>query len=172
MFSGLRQGALFYVLEKNIEKPILKIGQVVNVSNPTPKFGAAMSPAFAQGIDTTVDISVKFGDDTAEYKQLPSSLSIANFGNNGIVVSESREAMLTEVEAMQRTSKQILESMDYHTAVMSACDDMLKELNPQFAKEKEQEEKIGALESQMSRVENSLSAITDMLSKALKTSNK
>ena len=37
MFSGLRTNSIFYVLEKG-EEPTLKIGQVVSVSNPQPKF--------------------------------------------------------------------------------------------------------------------------------------
>lgn len=37
MFQGLRPNSIFYVLDKSGE-PTLKIGQVVNVSNPQPKF--------------------------------------------------------------------------------------------------------------------------------------
>lgn len=37
MFQGLRQNSIFYVLDKSGE-PTLKIGQVINVSNPQPKF--------------------------------------------------------------------------------------------------------------------------------------
>ena len=44
---------------------------------------------------------------------------------------------------------------------------MLRELNPQLAKEKEQEEKIGVLEQKVSGVENTLTDIKDMLAKAL-----
>ena len=37
MFQGLRPNSIFYVLDKG-ENPSLKIGQVVSVSNPQPKF--------------------------------------------------------------------------------------------------------------------------------------
>ena len=37
MFQGLRTGGLFYVLEKGDELK-LKIGHVVSVSNPQPKY--------------------------------------------------------------------------------------------------------------------------------------
>ncbi len=102
-----------------------------------------------------------------EFKQLPANLSIANFGSSGVVVSESREAMNAEVEAMLRTSEQVLESIPYHESVIASCDDMLKVLNPQLAKEKAQEEKIGALEQKVSGIEGTLTDIREMLSKAL-----
>ena len=57
-----------------------------------------------------------------DFKQLPSGLSIANFGN-GVVVSESREAMNAEVESMCMTSKKVLDSAASHGAeiIVTAC---------------------------------------------------
>ena len=166
MFSGLRASSLFYILEKG-ESPILKVGQVSSVSNPTPKYGQyPTTPMFGQQMETVVDISVKVGDETVDFKQLPSNLSIANLGQN-VVVSESKEAMNAEVEAMLRNSRSILESVPFHESVIASCDGILRELNPQFAKEKIQEEKIGALEERMGGIEGTLGTIQEMLSKAL-----
>lgn len=114
-----------------------------------------------------MDVLVKVGDEELKFEKLPSNLSIANFGQNGVVVAESKEAMNAEVEAMLRSSRQIIESVPYHQNVVSACDGMLRELNPQFAKEKEQEEKIGALELKMNGMEDTLSDIRNMLASAL-----
>lgn len=166
MFQGLRQNSLFYILEKG-EKLNLKIGNVVSVSNPQPKYNQYNpSQAFTQP-ETTVDVKVKVGEETMDFKQLPSNMSIANFGQNGVVVSESKEAMSAEVESMVRTSRGILDSVPYHEKVLKNCDVMLRELNPQFAKEKEQEEKIGALEEKMGSIEGTLNDMMGMLSKAL-----
>ena len=160
MFQSLRQQNIFYILQKG-DNPGLKVGQVVSVSNPQPKYGQLVpGQAFGQNVETVVDVSVKVGEETMEFKQLPANLSIANFGSSGVVVSESREAML-------RTSEQVLESIPYHENVIASCDDMLKVLNPQLAKEKAQEEKIGALEQKVSGMEGTLTDIREMLSKAL-----
>lgn len=166
MFSGLRQNSLFYILEKG-NTVSLKIGQVVSVSNPQPKYNQyqPLQP-YAQP-ETTVDIKVKIGDETLDFKQLPSNLSIVNFGQNGMVVSESKEAMCAEVEAMLRNSNSILDSIPYHKKVITSCDEMLRQLNPQFAKEKEQEEKIGVLEQKMGGIESTLSQMMGMLSEAV-----
>ena len=44
---------------------------------------------------------------------------------------------------------------------------MLRELNPQFAKEKEQEEKIGMLEEKMGGIESTLNQMMGLLSEAV-----
>ena len=170
MFSGLRTNSLFYILEKG-EKPVLKVGNVSSVSNPTPKYGQfPATPMFNQPVETVVDVTVKVGDDVMDFKQLPSNLSIANLGQN-VVVSENKEAMNAEVEAMLRNSRSILESVPFHESVIASCDGILRELNPQLAKEKAQEEKIGVLEDQMKELGTTLGSIQDMLAKALKTSD-
>ena len=165
MFSALRQGSPFYILEKT-DEPKLRVGSVVSVSQPVPKYSNSFLPNQQFG-EMVVDIVVKVGDEELKFEKLPSNLSIANFGSNGMVVSESREVMNSEVEGMLRNSKQILNSMPYHEKVVSSCDIMLRELNPQFAKEKEQEEKIGMLEQKMSGMEGTLTDIKEMLSLAL-----
>ena len=157
MFSGLRQQSLFYILEKG-QNPNLKIGNVTAVSNPQPKFNQFPSTQPFGQTETVVDITVKVGEQTMEFKQLPSNLSIANSGT--VVVSDSREAMTAEVEAMLASSKQILESIPYHQGVVAACDGMMTLLNPQIAKER----KIGELEAKMGGIENALNQIVGMLS--------
>lgn len=167
MFSALRSGSPFYILEKNGE-PQLKTGSVVSVSQPAPKFANSFVPN-QQFAETIVDVVVKIGEEEIKFEKLPSNLSIANFGQNGIVVSGSKEAMNSEVEGMLHNSSQILESIPYHEKVVASCDRMLRELNPQFAKEKEQEEKIASLEMKMGGMEGKLDQIANMLSMALNT---
>lgn len=174
MFSGLRQNSIIYVLEKKQgdgERLSLRIGQVLSVSNPQPKY----QPNYhfgAQGMETTVDITVKFQDEQMEFKQLPSTAQIANCGD--LVLSESHDAIDAEVQAMYRTSKEIVESESYHRQMMEDCIKIRSILNPQIAKEREQAEKITKLESKVSGMEDTLSDIKGMLSKALsvKSANK
>lgn len=167
MFSALRQGNLFYVLEKS-DNPTLKVGSVVSVGNPSSRYNSSYVPNMNQ-YDMVVDVVVRIGDEEVKFEKLPSSMSIANSGQSGIVVSDSKEAMNAEVEAMLRNSKQIIESIPYHERVISACDGILRELNPSFKKEKEQEEKIGLLEQKMEGMEGTLSDIREMLNNALNT---
>lgn len=164
MFSGLRQNGLFYILEKG-EELKLKVGQVVSVSNPQPKYGQY---GFTGQPEMTVDVKVKVDEETMEFKQLNANASIANSGS--VIVSDSKEAMSAEVEGLLHTSKGILESVSYHERVLNSCDGILRELNPSFKKEKEQEEKIGMLEEKMVGIEGTLSDMMSMLSSALEQS--
>ena len=95
-------------------------------------------------------------------------MQIANSGD--VVVSESREAMSAEVEGMLRQSETMLDSIEYHKEVVKSCESILLTLNPQKAKEKAQEEKIGQLESKVTGMESTLSDIKKMLTKALSKS--
>lgn len=161
MFSGLRQNNLFYILEKG-EDLNLKIGQVISVSNPQPKYNQFNTAnAFSQP-EMVVDVKVKVGEESLDFKQLNANMNIANSGN--VVVSDSKEAMSAEVESLLRNSKQIIESVPYHERVVASCDVMLRELNPAFAKEKEQEEKIGALEQRMGHIDGKLEKVLELLS--------
>ena len=161
MFSGIRQGNLFYILEKG-EDLNLKIGQVIIVSNPQPKYNQFNTTnAFSQP-EMVVDVKVKVGEESLDFKQLNANMNIANSGN--VVVSDSKEAMSAEVESLLRNSKQIIESVPYHERVVASCDVMLRELNPAFAKEKEQEEKIGALEQRMGHIDGKLEKVLELLS--------
>lgn len=164
MFQGLRQNGLFYILEKGDELK-LRVGQVVSVSNPQPKYGQFGAPNFGSQPEMTVDVRVKVDEETLDFKQLNANASIANSGN--VVVSDSKDAMSAEVEGLLRTSKAILESVPYHEKMLVACDNVLRDLNPSFKKEKEQEEKIGALEEKMVGIEGTLNDMMSMLSNAL-----
>lgn len=164
MFKGLRQNSLFYILDKN--NLTLQTGEVESVSNPTTKYGQPSYSAqpFAQQ-EMFVDVKVKIGDAVCEYKQLLADASVANSGN--LIVSDSKEVMSAEVDAMLRNSRSALDNVPYHEKVIEACDVMLRELNPAFAKEKAQEEKIGALEDKMSGIESTLNQMMGLLSDAI-----
>ena len=167
MFQGLRQGGMFYILEKG-EDISLKIGQVVSVSNPQPKYNQfGTAPTFTAQPEMVVDVKVKVCEDTMEFKQLNANMNIANSGN--VVVSDSKEAMSAEVEGLLRTSKQIIESVPFHEKVITSCDAMLRDLNPAFAKEKEQEEKMSMLEGEVTGIKETLGEMMNMLSSALGT---
>lgn len=170
MFSALRQGSSFFILDKT-NVPKLKIGSVVSVSQPMPKYNNTYVPGHNY-TETVVDVVVKVNEEELKFEKLPSNLSIANFGQSGIVVSESKEAMNGEVESMLRNSKNIIESVPYHKDVLIACDEMMKELNPQLAKEKEQEQKIAMLENRMGGMESTLQDIHKLLNSALSNKSK
>lgn len=157
MFSGVRQNNSFYILEK--ENGLnLKIGQVVSVSNPQPVFGQPY------GSEQYVDIVVKVDGQTMEFKKLPATLSIADSGKGGVVVSDNKEVMNNEVESMLQSSQQLLDKVDYHQKVVTDCNNILKVLNPSLAKEQERDEDINKLKSKIGGLEDKMDKILTILS--------
>lgn len=153
MFSALRQGSLIYMLDKSA--PSLKIGQVTSVSQPTNQYGTF---GLAQ---STVNITVKVEDRNQEFTQVPSNLITATFGN--LLIGETKESIAQEVESMMKTSQSVLDSIEIHKHQLEACEEILKELNPQYAKQKDQEEKINNLENKLGGIESKLDSICNML---------
>lgn len=164
MFQGLRTNSLFYVLDKG-ENPNLQIGQVVSVSNPQTRYPSFNNGFTPQPMETVVDVKVKLGDEEVDFKKLPANGQIANDKN--LVVSDNKEAMSAEVDAMLRQSKAILESVDYNKRVVESCEGMLQQLNPQIAKEKEQTEKINKLEGKVSGIEGKIDKMMGWLQQTM-----
>lgn len=164
MFQGLRRNSLLYVLDKG-ENPNLRIGQVISTSNPQTKYPTFNNGFTPQPMETVVDVKVKLGDEEVDFKKLPANGQIANDKN--LVVSDNKDAMSAEVDAMLRQSKAILESVDYHKRVVDSCEGMLQQLNPQIAKEKEQTEKINKLEGKVSGIEGKIDKMMGWLQQTM-----
>ena len=155
MFSALRQGSVVYILEKG-ENPVLKVGQVVSITQPNYSSNFLMN-------GTTVDINVKVNNQNMDFKNVPSSQSVANYNN--AVITETKELMSNEVDNMLQSSRSIVDSVAYHNNIITSCESILKELNPRFAKEKERDEDINNLKDKMGGIESKMDKILVLLQK-------
>lgn len=170
MFQNLRQGQPFYILYKG-ENPRCDTATVVLVSNPMPKFPNNFQ--FPQQQEMVVDVKVRVGDSTLDYQKLPAQLSIADFTpmGNSVVVSADKDAINAEIEAMQQISRDALSKIDYHNSVITACDEMLKQLNPQFAKDKERDEEITQLKEQINSLTGNMNELVALMKQNLSSTN-
>lgn len=155
MFSALRQGSVIYILEKG-ENPTLKVGQIVSITQPNYSNNFLMN-------GSTIDINAKVGDQNMDFKNVPSSQSTATYNN--VIIAETKELMSNEVDNMLQSSKSIVDSVTYHNNVIASCENILKELNPRFAKEKERDEDITNLKDKMGGIESKMDQILTLLSK-------
>ena len=155
MFSALRQGSVVYILEKG-ENPVLKVGQVVSITQPNYSSNFLMN-------GSTIDINVKVNNQNMDFKNVPSSQSIANYNN--AVITETKELMSNEVDNMLQSSRSIVDSVAYHSNIITSCESILKELNPRFAKEKERDEDINNLKDKMGDIESKMDKILSLLQK-------
>lgn len=155
MFSALRQGSVVYILEKG-ENPVLKVGQVVSITQPNYSNNFLMN-------GSTIDINIKVNDQNMDFKNVPSSQSVANYNN--VIITETKELMSNEVDNMLQNSKSIVDSVTYHNNIITSCENILKDLNPRFAKEKERDEDINNLKGKMEGIESKMDKILTILSK-------
>lgn len=168
MFGGMTEGSALYILRKGDKDnaPKLHVAYVTKRSEPVNANGTpAMN--FGMPMDTFVNVEATAGEETYKFDALKAKDTFRIYPEQNTVIADNPEPIIREVEAMNRVSAQVLETVPYHQSVVDAHEEMLCMLNPQLAKEKEQEQKIGALEYRMSGMEGTLGDIKDMLAKAL-----
>ena len=145
MFQSLRPNNQIFVLHK--DKSLLEIGSVVSVSMPTPKY--PVPQVFGQPQEMVVDIVAKINNQDITYQKLPANLDIADFGNNGIVISDNKLAMNSEIMSLKQKSVDAINSVNYHQQMIANCDKMLSDLNPEFAEKQQQQLEINELKTQV-----------------------
>lgn len=161
MFSGLRQGTALYVLDKS-EEPKVVMGYVERVSSPHPMYqNYNPTVSFGANLQTAVDIVVKIGDERKEFVGVPSTAVIHSYGD--YVISESKDNMIQEVTAMLQNSKSIVANVEQHKSNIVACEKMLKELNPVYAKESARDEAIDNISGRIDRIEDILARLENKL---------
>lgn len=166
MFQNLRQQSLIYILDKRALPMInLKTGRVSAVSAPVPKYSPNVNPLnpLINGVETTVDITVDVDGQNVDFKKVPSNLSI--YGENGILISESKDAISAEIDAMRESSRKRLDGRENDEKIIEQCDLLSAQLNPSIAKEREREDKMNTLETRM----NSMEALLAEMSKNIKS---
>lgn len=163
MFSSLRQGTALYVLDKT-QEPKVVTGYVERISAPHPMY-QSYNPAvsFGANLQTGVDIVLKIGNDKKEFVGVPSTAVIHSYGD--YVLSESKDNMIQEVTAMLENSKSIIANVEQHEQNIKACEKILKELNPIYAKESERDEAIDNISSRMDRMEDILARLESKLAR-------
>ena len=119
-----------------------------------------------------VDVKVSINGESVDFQKLPADASIADFGSNGIVVSESRDAIINEISGFKKASERVLADVERHQHIVAECDTMLTLLNPQLKREAEQAEEIENLKRGMSDLRGDMNDIKGMLAQALKHSSK
>ena len=132
------------------------------ISTPHPLYpNYNPSVSFGANLQTAVDITVKLGDDRKEFVGVPSTASIHSYGD--YVLSESKDCMIQEVTAMLENSKSIIANVEQHESNILACEKILKELNPIYAKEQERDEAIDNISGRMDRIEGILARLENKL---------
>ena len=151
MLNGLRAGASLYALYKT--EPRVEILEVVSVSNPVPQFPTYTAGLAQPQLSRVVDIQARRGSETVKFEKVPADVTIADFGpSSGIVLSESRDAILAEIETLSKSSERALADEDHHRHVIEECEKMRQTLNPALQKEAENTKRLDTLEQTLNEI--------------------
>lgn len=153
MFSALSQGSPVYILDKT-STPTYKVGEVIGVSFPK------INP-----YGNTIDLKIKIEGQTQEFNSIPSVNNIVSYNNGKVVISETKQGIQNEVEGILQNSRQIIENIEVYKQNIVDCENILKQLNPQFALDKERDERLTNLESRFDGVESKLDKIFNLIQK-------
>ncbi len=94
---------------------------------------------------------------------IPSGYSIVSYNNGKITISETKQGLQSEVESVLQNSKQIVNNIDTYKQNIIDCEEILKELNPQFAKDKERDDRLNNLEMKFQGVETKIDKILNLV---------
>lgn len=164
MFSALKEGSTVYVLYKE-NKPKLYVAKVVERKEPVPDMNAPR-PMYGEPMPCVMDIVAIAGAHRFEFNAIKANASMVSYKQEAII-ADNMEEMGKEWDRILAMSKQAMDSMPYHQDIIDADKEIRPILNPEIARQQEQEEKLGALEGKVSNMETTLTDIRNMLTSAL-----
>lgn len=158
MFSALNQGSFVYILDKT--KGIkFKIGEVIGVTNTNQN-----NYPVNQIPNQPINLKVKVEDTVYDFNAISSSASLVTYDNGKFIISETKQGLQSEVYAILQNRKNIIENIPQYKNDIIECETVLKDLNPEFAKDKERDERIDSLSTQVTNMQSTLDKIVNLIS--------
>lgn len=163
-FSSLRSSSLLYILNRE-GIPSVSIGSVIGTSTPVNKIGLPAS--FGNMQDSVIDITVKVDDKQGVFYKVPANLDSWEYEQNGIktpyILATTKEAINGDINALRQQAVGVLNSVEHNKKVVSACDQLLQQLNPEYAEKQRQEQEIAELKSQMAAQQSQMAELIALL---------
>lgn len=149
MFSALNQGSLVYILDKT-DGVKFKIGEIVGTT--VPQFAI-------DGSGMVMKLSIKINGNVAEYNNVPSAATIVSYNNSKFIIAETKQSIQSEVESTLHNANYIIEHIEDYKSQITQCENVLKELNPQYAKDKARDEEIANIKSEVAGMKTNIDKI-------------
>lgn len=153
MFSALNQGSLVYILDKT-DGVKFKIGEIVGTT--VPQFAV-------DGSGMVMKLSIKINGNVAEYNNVPSAATIVSYNNGKFVIAETKQSIQSEVESTLHNANYIIEHIEDYKSQITQCEEVLKELNPQYAKDKARDEEFNNIKKEVAGLREDISKILEVV---------
>lgn len=164
MFSSARVNQTIYILYKE-GVPHIEIGSITQVTQPVFKFPSTAQ--FGQMQEQVVDIYANVGGAQRQFQQLPANKESADFGTGNVFVTISRDAMNAEISNLKNESAGIINRVDEERQKIVKYDEILMQLNPEFAEKQRQEQEIATLKNQVAQLAKTNSNLENMMSRLM-----
>lgn len=166
MFKDLNKGALVHIVDStNI--PMYFQGVLSEMSvpyTPQPQPGQQFNPMFQ-----VVDVTVTVNGSNQVYKGIPYMSEVATHA--GMTVSCSQGALKNVVEGIYRKSIDAIQNVDKHKSTISACENILEQIDPGIAQAKAQEKKINELQNEIYELKKGIPTLEDIRELFLQSQN-
>ena len=153
MFSALNQGSLVYILDKT-DGVKFKIGEIVGTT--VPQFAV-------DGSGMVMKLSIKINGNVAEYNNVPSAATIVSYNNGKFIIAETKQSIQSEVESTLHNANYIIEHIEDYKSQITQCEEVLKELNPQYAKDKARDEEFNNIKKEVAGLREDISKILEVV---------
>ncbi len=161
MFANLNQGSLIHVLSLT-DGIKYNVGTIENISfSNTNAFQLGI-----QNMNALLTLKVNLNGKSTTIEGIPSNSNVSK--NNNFIVTDNKDAMISQVEGLLQVSKDIVDNIGKYKDNIKQCNEVLKQLNPQFAKESNRDEAIADLYNKVGGLDDKL----DDILTALKQTNK
>ena len=160
MFSALSQGSRIHILEKT-DGLKYKVGEVIGVTQP--QIGSIFCSPSYPNPNSLITIKVKVDGGVKEYPEVVPTQNVMSYNKGALVISETVQGIQVTVENIHKHNKQILANKELYEKEIVDCENIMKELNPQFAKDKERDDRINGLDSKVTSMEGKLDKILNAL---------
>lgn len=85
--------------------------------------------------------------------------------NGNLIIAESKQTIQSEVEATLQHANYVIEHIEDYKNQIIKCEEVLKELNPQFAKDKARDERIAGIENEVAGMKGDIAKILAAVTK-------
>ena len=144
MFSNLSQGNILYGLDTRNEFKVFA-APITKASAPYPSY---VNNNGVQIPCMVVDISTTINGENREFKQVPSNISIADFGSIGFVLADSKDSLKVHVNSITDTKKQLISNIEVEKKLYEQYSKVADELNG-TAIAKQENEELKALRAEL-----------------------
>lgn len=165
MFQSARVNQPIYILYKE-SVPRIEIGSITQVTQPVYKFPTA--PQFGQMQEQVVDVFANVGGAQRQFQQLPANKESANYVTGGnVFVTVSRDAMNAEIATLKNEAVGIINRVDEERQKIVKYDEILMQLNPEYAENQRREQEIATMKNQMATMASDNAELKSMMAQVL-----